>query len=256
MIQIRVLGSFGSRLPGFQTSSLLLNETLLVDAGTVTPILTQDEQLAIEDVLLTHAHLDHIFDLAFLVENTMPARSRPLRVWAPQPVLDDLHRHLFNDTIWPDFSRLPSRQTPGMVLHPLPAAGDCEIAGLTVRWAPTAHPVPAVGYCLYSPVAGILYSGDTTVTEELWALGRRCPQLKLAIVETSYPDRLAELARVSGHLTPTMLAGELAKLDRPLLPVGIFHMKPQFLDQLCTELAALNDPRLQILYGGEEFLLC
>ena len=53
-----------------------------------------------------------------------------------------------------------------------------------------------------------------------------------------------------------MLAGELAKLGRPNLPVGIFHMKPQFLDELRAELAAPNDPRLQLLQGGEEFQLC
>jgi cAMP phosphodiesterase len=256
MMHIRVLGSFGSRLPGFHTSSLLLNQTLLVDAGTITAVLTQDEQMAIEDVLLTHAHLDHTLDLTFLVDNIMPFRSRPLRIWAPQPVLDDLHRHLFNDATWPDFTRLPSRQAPILELHPLPAAGACEIAGLTVRWTRTAHPVHAVGYCLQSPAAGFLFSGDTTVTEELWTLAGDCPQLKLAIVETSFPNRFAELARVSGHLTPAMLAGELAKLGRPQVPVGIFHMKPQFLDELRRELAALNDPRLQILYGGEEFQLC
>lgn len=53
-----------------------------------------------------------------------------------------------------------------------------------------------------------------------------------------------------------MLAGELAKPGRPDLPVGTFHMKPQFLDELRAELAALNGPRLQLLQGVEEFPLC
>jgi len=255
-MHIRVLGSFGSRIPGIHTSSLLLNKTLLVDAGTITSVLGQDEQMAIEDVLLTHAHLDHTVDLAFLVDNIMPIRKNPLRVWGPQPVLADLHEHLFNNATWPDFTRLPTREAPILELHSLPETGSCEIAGLTVRWARTAHPVHTVGYCLHDANAGFLYSGDTSVTEELWALARECPQLKLAFIETSFPDRLADLARISGHLTPSMLAGELAKLDRPEIPVGIFHMKPQFLDELRTELAALNDPRLQILYGDEEFQLC
>lgn len=256
MIKIRVLGSFGSRVPGIHTSGLLLNDRLLVDAGTVTSVLEQDEQMAIEDVLLTHAHLDHTVDLAFMVDNIMPIRSRPLRVWAPQPVLDDLRRHLFNNATWPDFTRLPSLEAPILELCPLPAAGVCEIAGLTVRWARTAHPVHTVGYCLHSAEAGFLYSGDTTTTEALWELAHDCPQLKLAFIETSFPNRLEELARISGHLTPALLGAELAKFDRPEVPVGIFHMKPQFLEELREELAALNDPRLQILYGGEEFQLC
>ena len=254
-MKVKILGCYGSRVPGFSTSSLLINDTLLVDAGTVSSLLSQEQQQGISDVLLTHAHLDHVVDLAFLIDNIMPSSRQPLRVWGPPPVLEDLHRFLFNNVLWPDFSRLPTPAAPAIELRPLPAAPSCEIAGLRVQWERTAHPVHTVGYCLADAEGALLYSGDTTITEDLWTLGRSCPKLKLALVETSFPNRLADLAKASGHLTPAMLEGELAKFGRPEVPVRIFHMKPQFLAEIRSEVEALNDPRLQLLQGGEEFQL-
>lgn len=254
-MRIRVLGSDGSRTPGHRTSSLLLNGHLLLDAGTVTAVLSLEEQLAIDDVLLTHAHLDHMVDLAFLVDNVFIRRSTPLRLWAPEPVLAAVRTHLFNDTVWPDFTRLPAAEAPGIVLRPLAPGVVTEVAGVRVRWERTAHPVFTAGYCLTQGEASVLYSGDTGATEALWQLARETPQLRAAFVETSFPDRLALLAAVSGHLTPASLRGELAKLGRDDLPIKIFHIKPLFLDEIVAELNALGDGRLQILSGGEEFFL-
>ncbi len=254
-MNVRVLGSYGSRMPGHHTSSLLINGRLLLDAGTVTATLTLDEQRAIDDVLLTHAHLDHMVDLAFLVDNVLTLRPEPLRLWAPAPVLETLRRHLFNDAIWPDFTRLPSPQAPALRLIPLEEGRETLVAGLQVRWAQTTHPVCSAGYCLSEGTASLLHSGDTGVTDAVWQLARECPQLKLAFVETSFPNRLADLATASGHLTPAMLQGELRKLGRDDLPVKVFHIKPQFLEEIVAELNALDDGRLQILRGGEDFSL-
>lgn len=254
-MNIRVLGSYGSRLPGQHSSSLLLNDNLLIDAGTVTAALGLEQQLAIDDVLLTHAHLDHMVDLAFLIDNVLTLRQTPLRIWAPPPVLDALHRHLFNDEVWPDFTRLPTAQAPALRLVPLDAGKENEVAGLRVRWARTNHPVWTAGYYLTDGSAGLLHSGDTGVTGAVWSLARDCPQLKIAFVETSFPNRLAALAEASGHLTPALLRQELAKLGRDAVPVKIFHIKPQFLAEIVAELNALGDGRLQVLHGGEQFSL-
>jgi len=254
-MNIRVLGSYGSRTPGHHTSSLLINGRLLLDAGTVTAALSIEEQRSIDDVLLTHAHLDHTVDLAFLVDNVLTLRSEPLRLWAPAPVLETLRRHLFNDAIWPDFTRLPTPQAPALRLLPLAEEGATPVAGLQVRWKRTTHPVCAVGYCLSEGETSLLHSGDTGITEALWQMARGCPQLRMAFVETSFPNRLADLATASGHLTPAMLQGELRKLGRDNLPVKVFHIKPQFFDEIVAELNALEDGRLQILRGGEEFSL-
>ncbi|BCR04081.1 cAMP phosphodiesterase class-II:metallo-beta-lactamase superfamily protein [Desulfuromonas versatilis] len=252
-LTVKVLGCYGSRMPGHQTSSLLVNGRLLLDSGTATSLLPLEQQLAIDDILLTHAHLDHIVDLAFLADNVMTLRKTPLRVWGPEQVLEAVQEHLFNDRIWPDFTRLPGPDGPAVELAPLAAGRDARIGGVAVRWVQTNHPVFAAGYCLSQGESAVLFSGDTGVTEELWAMGRCCPGLAAAFVETTFPDRLEGLAHASGHLTPALLAAELRKLDRGSLPIKILHMKPQFLDEILGELSALGEDRLQVLRGGEEF---
>ena len=252
-MRIRVLGSHGSRVPGFHTSCMLFNDALLLDAGTVSAILTLEEQARIDHVVLTHAHLDHVVDLAFLVDNVFTLRTAPLRIWGPAEVLASVRNHLFNNEIWPDFSRIQVHGFPLVEFCPLPSGVATEIAGLRFAWVRTNHVVYTAGYLISAEAGSVLHSGDTTTTSELWELGRNSPDLRLAFIETSFPNRLEAIARASGHLTPAMLREELGKLAKPELPVKIFHMKPQFIGELRAELHELHDPRLQILDGGEVF---
>lgn len=251
-MKIRVLGCFGSRIPGRFTSSLLIDEKLLLDAGTISSALSQQEQLELDDIILTHAHMDHIVDLAFLADNIY-GRPVSLRVRAPQPVLDAVHKHLFNDYVWPDFTKLPQKGEPTIRLKPLDETGAGEVNGYRLRWTPTNHTVYTVGYCVSSTAGSLFYSADTTVTDDLWRMARDTEDLKIAFIEASFPDRMEKLAKRSGHLTPALLQQELKKFGDRDIPIKVFHMKPQFLDELRTELAALQDDRLQVLDGGEEF---
>lgn len=253
-MKLRILGCRGTRPSGHQASSFLLGESLLLDAGTVCAALDPQAQSAISDLLLTHAHFDHLADLPFLVENGLGRRREPLRIWAPEAVLQVVAKHLFNDAIWPDFSRAQGEYPPQVEFCPLHPGEVSRVAGFDVRWARTNHPVFGVGYSLQQEGSAVLISGDTGPTEELWQLANSLPQLQGVFVETSFPDRLAATAASSGHLTPASLRAELVKLNRPQLPVKVFHLKPRFLDDIVTELEALEDPRLQILHGGEEFL--
>lgn len=254
-MKIRVLGCHGAKIPGYHTSCMLIDDTLLLDAGNITAALGFDEQAAIDNILLTHAHLDHIIDLAFLADNVFTMRAKPVRIWGPAEVLDAVRRHIFNDEIWPDFSRIVAGDAPIFEFCPLPEDGSGVVGPYRVRWVRTNHPVFNAGYCLNDGAVSVLFSGDTAQTDALWAMGKGCPSLALAFVESSFPNRLQALAMASGHLTPHMLAGELVKFGRPEVPVKIFHMKPQFLDEIARELYALDYPALEMLKGGEEFTI-
>ncbi|PLX78395.1 MAG: MBL fold metallo-hydrolase [Desulfuromonas sp.] len=251
-MKIRILGCFGSRIPGRFTSSLLVDDKLLLDAGTISSALSQKEQLALEGIVLTHAHMDHIVDLAFLADNIF-GRPESMPIWAPQPVLDAVQNHLFNDFVWPDFTKLPSKGEPTIKMIPLDDSGSGEVAGYRLKWARTNHPVHTVGYCVQGSDGSMFYSADTSTTDDLWQMARGCEDLKIAFVEASFPNRMENLAKISGHLTPAMLQQELLKFGDRDIPIKVFHMKPQFLEELQTELAALNDDRLQVLDGGEVF---
>lgn len=252
-MEIKVLGSSGSRIPGQQTSCLLLEGNVLLDAGGVTAKLDVSEQAAIDHVLVSHAHLDHVYDLAFLADNVMAQRSSPLKIWAPQEVLDVLQRNLFNDQLWPDLTRLELHDFPVVELCKLAESETTRVGEFDVCWARTNHPVFSAGYLVERDSVSILYSGDTTTTDDLWVLGKGSDKLAAVFVETSFPDRLKELAIKTGHLSPSLLVKELEKLDKPDVPVKIFHMKPQYLEEISAELVSCRT-RCQILAGDEQFV--
>src|SRR5437762_10899953 len=68
-MQFRVLGCSGGQVPGQQLSSYLINESLLIDAGSTTAVLNLKAQSKIKNALVTHAHLDHVMSLATLADN-------------------------------------------------------------------------------------------------------------------------------------------------------------------------------------------
>jgi len=250
-VDIRVLGSSGSRVPGQQTSCLLVNERFAIDAGGVTGTLTVEEQVQIDHVFLTHAHLDHVFDLAFLADNVMTLRNSTLRIWAPEPVLEVLQAHLFNDQIWPDMSKLQVKGFPVLTFCPLAAGETVRIEDIEVTWATTSHTVFSAGYLLTQENVSVLFTGDTCSTEAIWEMANRCSGLAAVFVETSFPDSLTGLARETGHLSPFLLQQELQKLDKPELPVKIFHMKSQYLEEIRRDLKQCC-PQCEILNGNEQ----
>ena len=119
-----------------------------------------------------------------------------------------------------------------------------------MRWEETAHTVFSAGYLVSDGQVEILYTGDTTTTDALWALGQKSEQLAMLFAEASFPNRMVDLARQTGHLTPLLLTEELQKLARPELPVKIYHMKPQYIEEISSELMSLNAD-YQILQGNE-----
>ena len=68
-MKLRVLGPYGGELPGCFLSGFLLDESVLIDAGTISLVLDQKEQLKIEHVLISHPHLDHIAALPHMAVN-------------------------------------------------------------------------------------------------------------------------------------------------------------------------------------------
>src|SRR5215470_435241 len=98
-MKIRVLGAFGSEGLGQRPSAFLVDESLLIDAGTVTGALTVAEQLEIHHALVSHTHLDHIVGLAFLTETLALSSGVPASVTvAGLPrVVDALRTGVFNN---------------------------------------------------------------------------------------------------------------------------------------------------------------
>jgi len=262
-VKIRVLGCHGSDqlIMGPQgpmqcgTCGFLVNGTVLVDAGTVGSRLHLEEQRLIQAVLLTHLHFDHIRDLPTLADNLTGEIDEPVMIGAIPEVLKGLETHIFNGEVYPDFFKIPNKRAPVLRALPLQAGRESLAAGLRVMPIAVNHIVPTVGYIIAEEGCTVVFSGDTGDTDQLWEAAARLPQLGAVFIETSFPDDMLELARISKHLTPALMAKQLRKLGRRDVPVYIYHMKPRFESRIREELQNLGIPRLSILEEGQEVVL-
>ena len=259
-MQIRVLGCSGSIAAGSRTTSFLLDDDILVDAGTGVGDLTLDELARIDHVLVTHAHLDHVLAIALLADSVTRRRRAerrpPIDVHALPETLDALRAHVFNGVIWPDFTRLPSRDAPILRFVPL-AVGERLTLGRErrdVEVLPAVHTVPAVGYAVFGAEGAWVFTGDTGPNDALW---QRLRELRVAalVVETAFGDDERALAALSSHLCPAELRLGLARLDTPA-DVYITHIKPGEVDAVMTEIGAQRSAhRIRALTTGERLTI-
>lgn len=237
-MKIRVLGSSGSEVPGHNPPAFLVDDFLLLDAGTVSISLDRESQCKITHIFLTHAHLDHIKGIPFLLDNmVMSKEGCELTILSGKDVIADLRKNIFNNRIWPDFSAIPSSERPILRYQEISMQEPFELGSYRIITTAVNHSVPAYGYILRNASAKTLvYTGDTGPTDLIWQrmIGHH---VKAAIVEVSFPDEMKELALTSGHLTPSLLKEETLKM--PVCPDSIYisHMKPFYRKSIESQLA-------------------
>ncbi len=224
-MRVRVLGCSGGIGSGLATTSFLLDHDILLDAGTGVGRLSFEELKCIDHVFLTHAHLDHIASLPFLVDTVGFVRTRPITVHALPEVITALQSHIFNWMIWPDFTRIPDHDAPWLTFRPLTVGESIQLDDRIIRPLPANHTVPAVGYQIDSGAASLVFTGDTTTNPALWPYVNAIDNLRYLIIETAFCNREKEIAIASKHLCPSLLVDELAQLQRKA-EIFITHLKP------------------------------
>ena len=249
-MKIEVLGCHGSETREARTVGFLIDEEILLEAGTVSSVLSVERQRRIHSVIISHLHLDHIKELPFLVDNRMGEGTGSITVYGIAEVLDGLRAHLFNDIIWPDFTGIVNGDRPPVCLCSMVPGQETGIGDFVITPAVVNHRVPSVGMLIKREDRGFLYTGDTAPTGEIWTLANRTPHLGAVLIEVSFPDGLEEVARASAHMTPSMVASELDKLERRDIPIYVFHMKPKYKETIVRELGGLLGNRVQVLEEG------
>ncbi|MCA9319635.1 MAG: 3',5'-cyclic-nucleotide phosphodiesterase [Planctomycetes bacterium] len=225
-------------------TSFLVDGSLAIDAGSLG-LQAMEIQLAVTDVLLTHSHVDHLATLPVFLENRLgPERIEPLRVWANESVAAALQTDLFNGRLWPDFLHLEHGGVPIMDLRILTPEVPTQIGRHRVTAVRVDHPVATDGFFLETSEARVCIVGDTGPTERIWEFAR-VGRLDGVFLEASFPDDLQELAKLTGHLTPRLFAGELDKIGRDVAVIA-FHIKARHRMQVEGELRALSRPTLRI----------
>lgn len=247
-MKLTILGCSGGIGSGRHTTCLKVDDDVLIDAGSGLTTLDFEQLLAIDHVFLTHAHLDHVLGLPLLLDSVGDLRGGPLTVHALPEVLDVLSTHLFNWHLWPDFRKIPSEAAPWLRFAPLGLGEGLTLKGRTFRPLPVNHVVPACALHLATEAGSLVFSGDTTHSDAFVAALNAIPDLRHLIIETSFENELAHIARLSKHHWPDSLAAELQALSvRP--EVWITHLKPG------NESAIMNELREAAPDWGVEALL-
>jgi cAMP phosphodiesterase len=255
-MELRVVGCHGGETPRHRTSAFILDERLAIDAGSLTSGMELKQQFRLAGCVVSHAHLDHIRDLATIADNRCQADCEPLIVAATKDTIHALKKHFFNNSIWPDFSVIPNKARPTIQYVELKPEKRTEVAGYSVRSVLVNHTIESAGFIIEGPDATIAYSGDTGPTDRIWELLRKEKNLKAMLMEVSFPNREQRLATVSGHHTPRTLQKDLKKFGKPQdLPTLLYHIKPVFQGEVEQECARLKGVNLTVLGIGDHFVL-
>ncbi len=255
-MQLRVVGCHGGETPKHRTSAFVLDERLAIDAGSLTSGLDLKLQRQLEAVLVSHAHLDHIRDLATIADNRAQYGCPPLLVVGTTATLGVLKRHFFNNLVWPDFTAIPSKKEPTLQYRAIRPEVRVEIAGFGVRAIEVTHTIDTCAFIVDKNGASVAYSGDTGPTDRLWEMLNKEKDLRALLMEVSFPNEEQRVATLSGHHTPQTLLQDLKKHKHPKsLPTLLYHIKPTFqsaVEKQCAKLKGLN---LTVLSLGDQILL-
>lgn len=239
-MRLRVLGCSGGIGGDRQTTSFLLDDAVLIDAGSGVTRLTLDELRRIRHVFITHSHLDHILALPLLMDSVGTGAS-PLVVHAIPEVIAALRQHLFNWTLWPDFEKVPTIKAPFLHFAELAVGAVVDLDGGKITAIPAHHGRPAVGYLLQGKTGSLLFSGDTASHDALWQAANACTDLRYLLVECSFCNARRAVAEAAYHYYPEALLQDMARL-KPGVEVWISHLKPGGEAAIMTELAAQSLP--------------
>ena len=254
-MKLRILGCSGGIGPGLRTTSLMVDEDVLIDSGSGVGDLTKDEQSSIRDIFLTHGHLDHIAFIPFLVDSAFDALvDNPITIHLQAETLNMLREHIFNWQIWPDFAKLPDENNPVIRYNVIEPGQKIKLDNRIFEPVPVTHTQPAVGYRVQSPQGGsFAFSGDTKSTDEFWRVLNSYTSLDLLIMECAYADHEEVLSQIAGHHRPSTLAEDLLKLKHQP-EIYITHHKPGEEAQIMNQLAELVEGRdLKTLRHGKIF---
>lgn len=255
-MRVRILGCSGGIGANLRTTSLLIDDDILIDCGTGVGDLSIDEMAKIRHIFLTHSHLDHIACLPLLADTLYDRlQENPVILHCYPDTFEVLAKHIFNWQVWPNFLELPNKTNAVIQYSPLLPGESCHINDRSVEAVRVNHVVPGAAYRIANSSCAIAYSGDTTTNDEFWQMLNSHDELDLLVVECAFSDSDYDLSRQSKHYCPSLLAQDMEKLKHQP-KTCITHLKPgEEADIFEQILLAMPDVDLVRLSGGEIYSL-
>ncbi len=245
-MKIEILGCSGAAAKGFNTTSILINQEVLIDAGSAASVLDEKRLSGIRHILLTHSHIDHIKELPFILDVACFGKGEGIDIWGSGITLNALRKHLFNGILWPKLKQLGLDNSSCRFIT-LPK-DDFDLNGLVVKSFKSEHINGARSFMISEGDKHVIFSGDTSYFPRLFNLAASLSgRLKLFFVETSFPDRMIEVARLTGHLTPSIIGRELHRFKKTRIIA--YHIKPRYFEEVAKDMPE----GMGYVKGGEVF---
>ena len=251
-MKIEVLGGYGGESLGCRMTCLLINDSIALDAGSLSQALSIERQVGVDSILLTHSHMDHTSSIPFFIENVFSRRERTINIYSSSATIYAIRKYLFNDATWPDFTRLPNHLLPAVKFNEIQDEVPIELNGVRFTPIPVDHLVPTHGFLIEQGGRSVLWSSDTGPTQRLWEVANNTRNLQAVCIDVSFDNSLQNIADMSYHLTPRTLEKELEKLDKKV-PILLHHLKPPCIDKIRAEIALLGNPDIDYLEQGKVY---
>ncbi|OPX56926.1 Ribonuclease BN, tRNA processing enzyme [Oceanospirillum multiglobuliferum] len=249
---VSILGCSGGIGPGNRTTSILIDDDILLDAGSGVGDLQLQQMCKVKHIFISHSHLDHIAFLPFLVDSIFSQIEEPIQVYGLPETIDALKKHVFNWVIWPDFSELPNKDRPVMAFNVIQPNQSIKIKKRTIQAVAVDHVVPGLGYIVTNEAGRTFaFSGDTATNDSLWEALNNLPSLDTLMIESGFPNSHEALGKLAKHYTPNTLAKDLCKLKhKPHLLIS--HLKPGMEIMISEQLhKVLNGYQLTCIKSGD-----
>jgi cAMP phosphodiesterase len=232
-------------------SCFVVDDLVAIDAGSLAMATSFEQKKQIRDVILTHAHLDHIAGLPLFIDDLFATLRRPVCVHATAEVIEVLERDIFNWSVYPRFSELENDNGKVMHYSPFEVGREFTVKHLRVKAVEVNHKVPCVGFVISDGKATFALTSDTAEAGGFWEALNSEGDLSAVLVECAFPNELEELAHISYHLTPKNLKTELEKVAERDFPVYVINIKPMYRDEIVAQIKALEIENLHILEVGK-----
>lgn len=242
----------GSATRGQHFTCFVVNDRVAIDAGSLATGVSAFQRENIRDVVLTHAHLDHIAGLPLFIDDLFATLTEPVRIYAEQAVIDVLERDVFNWSVYPRFSELNNEHGPVVEYKTILAGSAFEAGGLSITPIKVNHKVPSSGFVISDGMGSLAMTGDTASLDGFWDVVNAVDNLSGLLIECAFPDELAELASISHHLTPSLLARELEKFEQDC-PVYVVNLKPIYREKTAAQIASLGRTGVEVMAVGRVY---
>ncbi len=231
----------------------MIDDRVAIDAGTLAHAATDEMRSILRDVVLTHAHLDHIAGLPLFVDDLFASLEGPIRVHASPEVIEVLERDVFNWSVYPCFSELTNDHGNVLEYVSLTANESASVAHLEITPVNVNHKIPTTGFVISDGNRTIALTGDTAEVSDFWETVNVLGRLDALLIECAFPNEMAELAEVSHHLTPRLLNDQLAKFGHPNCPIYVVNIKPIYREPVIRQIEELNIKHLSVLEVGKTY---